>query len=101
MNKKYLAIIFGGRSVEHEISIISARSIINNVNRDLFRLLIIYIQKNGIWKIVDSDALNSARETIKTSDSLIIPSFDPNNPGFIEISENRIINSYEVDVIFP
>ena len=101
MNKKILAIIFGGRSVEHEISIISARSIINNVNRDLFRLLIIYIQKNGIWKIVDTDALNSARETIKTSDSLIIPSFDPNNPGFIEISENRIINSYEVDVIFP
>ncbi|MCS6989413.1 MAG: D-alanine--D-alanine ligase [Chloroherpetonaceae bacterium] len=47
--KKTLALLFGGRSGEHEISIISARSVANAVDRSAFHLLPIYITREGKW----------------------------------------------------
>ena len=45
MVKKNVAIIFGGVSVEHEISIISANSILNNIDKKKFNPIGIYISK--------------------------------------------------------
>ncbi len=47
--KKTLALLFGGRSGEHEISIISARSVAAAVNSKQFNLLPIYITRDGNW----------------------------------------------------
>ncbi len=47
--KKTLALLFGGRSGEHEISIISARSVAAAVNLKQFNLLPIYITREGKW----------------------------------------------------
>jgi D-alanine-D-alanine ligase len=47
--KKTLALIFGGRSGEHEISIISARSVAAAVNLKQYNLLPIYITRDGKW----------------------------------------------------
>ncbi|MBC7364877.1 MAG: D-alanine--D-alanine ligase [Candidatus Aminicenantes bacterium] len=66
MKKKFkVALLFGGRSAEHEISILSARSIYNNLNKDRYRVLSVYINKDGLWKIVSSPHA-PARE-LKTS----------------------------------
>lgn len=42
-----LAIIFGGKSTEHNVSIVSATSIISNLNKDKYKIFPIYISKNG------------------------------------------------------
>ena len=42
-----LAIIFGGKSTEHNVSIVSATSIISNLNKDKYKISPIYISKNG------------------------------------------------------
>ncbi|NTW69988.1 MAG: D-alanine--D-alanine ligase [Chlorobiaceae bacterium] len=55
-----VALIFGGRSAEHEISIISAKSIAANINADLYRVIPIYITHDGEWFIegIARDILN-------------------------------------------
>lgn len=50
-----LGIIFGGRSGEHEVSLQSARSIINAVDRDKFELFLIAVDKQGNWYLADED----------------------------------------------
>ncbi len=40
-------VFFGGRSVEHEVSIISAIQAINNLNKDKYEAVPIYITRNS------------------------------------------------------
>ena len=45
--KTKLAVLFGGKSVEHEISVISALQAIENLNRDKYDIIPVYISKCG------------------------------------------------------
>ena len=47
--KMNVGVIFGGRSVEHEVSIITAHQLLENIDRDKYRALPIYISKRGEW----------------------------------------------------
>ena len=49
MSKINLAIVYGGQSVEHEVSIQSATSIINEIDRHHYHLLPIGLDKTGQW----------------------------------------------------
>ena len=44
-----VGVIFGGETVEHEVSIISAIQAINNMNTDKYDIVPIYIDKNRVW----------------------------------------------------
>ncbi|MCG3145038.1 MAG: D-alanine--D-alanine ligase [Gammaproteobacteria bacterium] len=44
-----IGVIFGGRSVEHEVSIITAHQVMDALDTSGFRVLPIYITKNGEW----------------------------------------------------
>jgi D-alanine-D-alanine ligase len=55
MSKKIVvALIFGGRSAEHEISLISASVIHKNMDKSRFEVLSIYVTKDGLWKLVET-----------------------------------------------
>ena len=47
--KTNVAVFFGGRLVEHEISVISALQAINAFNADKYNITPIYISKQGRW----------------------------------------------------
>lgn len=49
MKKLKVAILFGGRSGEHEISIVSARSVASALDKKKYQYLPIYITKEGHW----------------------------------------------------
>ena len=49
MKKKKLGVIFGGMSTENEVSVMSANSILNNLNRGKYEIYPIYIGKDGTW----------------------------------------------------
>lgn len=49
MEKLKLGIIFGGISTEHDVSIVSGTSIINNLEKEKYKIYPIYIDKNGKW----------------------------------------------------
>ena len=47
--KTTVGVFFGGRSVEHEISVISALQAINAFNKDKYEVVPVYISKQGKW----------------------------------------------------
>lgn len=47
--KTNVAVFFGGRSVEHEISVISALQAINAFDQSKYNVIPIYISKQGRW----------------------------------------------------
>lgn len=49
MDKLKLAVIFGGASSEHEVSLNSAESVIDNIPRDKYDVIMIGITKSGKW----------------------------------------------------
>ncbi|UCC38883.1 MAG: D-alanine--D-alanine ligase [Candidatus Aminicenantes bacterium] len=49
-----VALIFGGRSAEHEISLVSATSIYKNLDKKKFEIISIYINRKGGWRVVES-----------------------------------------------
>jgi D-alanine-D-alanine ligase and related ATP-grasp enzymes len=51
---KNVGILFGGRSVEHEVSVITAMQIIENIDKTKFYPIPIYINKNGEWLVSES-----------------------------------------------
>src|SRR3989344_3636228 len=50
-NKLKVAIVFGGRSVEHEVSIVTAMQVFENINRDKYDVIPVYIDKSGRWLV--------------------------------------------------
>ena len=48
-----LGLIFGGRSAEHEVSLMSARSVLKAINKDKYDLTLIGITKQGKWIVED------------------------------------------------
>ncbi|MCY4149731.1 MAG: D-alanine--D-alanine ligase [Gammaproteobacteria bacterium] len=49
--KLNLAVLFGGRSCEHEVSVISARSIMSAINPKRFHAWVVGIDKQGYWHL--------------------------------------------------
>ncbi len=49
MKKLRVAILFGGRSTEHQISLLSAKNVIESIDKDKFEPLLIGIDKKGVW----------------------------------------------------
>lgn len=47
--KSNIAVFFGGRSVEHEISVISALQAINAFDKEKYNITPVYISKSGKW----------------------------------------------------
>jgi len=56
-HKTKVGLIFGGRSAEHEDSIISAAAIYANLDPNKYEVTSIYIRKEGLWEIVESPLL--------------------------------------------
>ncbi len=54
MKKKNLAVLFGGRSVEHEISVITALQLINVIDVTQYNIIPVYIAQTGRWYVGDN-----------------------------------------------
>ncbi len=57
MNKIKVAVLYGGKSPEHEVSISSARSVLEHIDREKFIPVPIWINQQGQWffKAIDHD----------------------------------------------
>lgn len=103
VQKKNIGIIFGGKSTEHEVSLQSARNIVDAIDREKFDITLIGIDKNGIWH------LNESTHFLLNSDnpSLIALHQSGRNLAFIpDQSEKQVIEFkeqalFQLDVIFP
>ncbi len=84
-----IALLFGGRSAEHEVSLTSACSIYNNLDKDKYKISCLYINREGLWKIVDSP----------------LQSFSSLNRGqfssFLPWNKESLSQTVEADIYFP
>jgi len=100
-----VGILFGGRSGEHEISLLSARSILSVINQKTFNVIQIGITHDGSWLIGEDilDKFSSNRDLDSLSASIIFP--DPDRQGLYEIQpadKDEIIKLFsKLDVVFP
>jgi D-alanine-D-alanine ligase len=52
-----IAIVFGGKSPEHEISVRSAKNVIKAIDKTKYQLTYIGIDRQGQWRLVDLDTI--------------------------------------------
>ena len=93
-----IGVIFGGRSGEHEVSLVSGEAVLKNLDRSKFQPVPIGITKEGKW-LATGDPLKA----LKTGKSRGItqevePVINPTCKGFLRKKNGRIISS---DVVFP
>lgn len=53
MYKLKIAVLFGGCSEEHDVSVKSAMEVAANINKEKYQLFYIGITKSGAWKLCD------------------------------------------------
>lgn len=100
--KKTVAVLFGGISVEHEVSLVSSRFVIENLDSSRFDVLPVFISKEGRWRRVSIDDRTGGEPRPPVPDSEIVPMLSCGSPGrFAEIAGERLGEVISVDVIFP
>jgi D-alanine-D-alanine ligase len=104
MSKKLrVAILFGGKSAEHEISLISARNIVEAMDKSKYEILSIGIDKDGRWFFDQGGRLLNDKTTTEVkfqrgSDSTAVLPGATQTP-VIRISAGPALGG--VDVVFP
>ncbi len=58
MKKTCIALIFGGRSAEHGVSLLSAKTIWENLDRERYETFLIYINRAGEWCLTANTGFN-------------------------------------------
>ena len=74
-----VALLFGGRSAEHDVSIISARAIHANLDPRTYEVVSFYISRNGLWKSVASPAVSKSALD-RGKGSMFLPWDSPADP---------------------
>ena len=90
MSKIKLGVVYGGISTEHEVSIKSAKSVIENLNKDKYEIFEIYIEKNGNWVNSKKEPLENISQFLKNLDVVFpvlhgIGGEDGSIQGFLEM----------------
>lgn len=99
MAKKTIAVLFGGQSSEHEISCLSAATIVNAIDTSVYNVIMIGITREGQWLLTDSVASIQNGTWNKGSVSAII-SPDATRKEIICMERNGAY-VIPVDVVFP
>ncbi|MGN1043468.1 MAG: D-alanine--D-alanine ligase family protein [Acutalibacteraceae bacterium] len=94
MAKLSVAIIFGGKSSEHDVSISSAATIANNIS-EKYEVHYLYITKKGQWYLLDN--INPDKSTLKIP-AVISP--DALSKGII-VLEGKETKFIKLDVVIP
>jgi len=97
-----VGVIFGGRSAEHEVSLVSASSIIDAIDKKKYEIIPIGITPEGEW-ISSREILKLLKEKKQFHNEpkvTFLP--EPTKNNFISITRRRsILLQKHIDVIFP
>ena len=101
--KMKVCVIFGGQSPEHDISCISAASVIRNLNKDKYKVITIGITKKGRWFLysgktdkIENGEWKKDKKHLKSAH--ISP--DAGDKAIFVIEENKI-KRIKPDIVFP
>ncbi|WP_339230319.1 D-alanine--D-alanine ligase [Oceanobacillus sp. FSL K6-2867] len=104
MVKKKLGLLFGGKSAEHEVSLQSAKNVMEAIDPSKYDVVLIGIDKTGKWH------LNDASHFLLNAEDPKLIALNKTNKGIAVIpgeTENQLVNTEgmealgQLDVIFP
>lgn len=107
-NKKTVGVIFGSRTVEHDVSIVTAQQVMQALNPQKFDVVPIYITRTGQWitgeglRDLKTFQLENFAEMMGIKDTIISP--DTRHKGLItppiagRFGKNQLD---QLDVVFP
>jgi len=105
--KLRVGVIFGGRSGEHEVSIRSARAIVESIDRKKFDVVPIAITKEGKWlppahsaQLLPASVQPLLVSSATTGDVALLG--DPSHKGLVSLHGNsQPLVAEKLDVVFP
>ena len=98
MSRLRIGVLFGGRSTEHEVSILSAQSIIAAMDPQRFEPVPLYIDKNGRWLVGGS--LKRLVSEDGAGKYVYLPP-DPTQHSLVPAQDGRGGGLPPLDVVFP
>lgn len=104
MRKLKVGVVFGGRSAEHEVSLQSAKNIVDAIDKNKYDVVLIGIDKEGKWRLYDpSSYLFNAEDPkhiqLNVSDNpiAVVPGETTNQ--LIHAQTSHVLD--QLDVVFP
>src|ERR1700690_4626801 len=97
--KLRIGILFGGRSGEHEVSLVSAPSVIRALDPEKYEAVPIGITKEGQW-LVGTGAQNMLPDVLKLGHRVMLPA-DPTSGALVHMGPTDSRPNLKVDVVFP
>jgi D-alanine-D-alanine ligase len=110
-SRKRLAVLFGGRSTEHEISVISALQVMEAVDEELLQTIPVYVAQGGRWysgeRLFDKQFYRNLPASLReVQEVVLLPT--PGVGGLVVLGDQRegtlssgVRKVIEVDVFFP
>ncbi|MEN2768814.1 D-alanine--D-alanine ligase [Ornithinibacillus xuwenensis] len=104
MKKRKVGIIFGGKSAEHEVSLQSAKNIVDAIDKEKYDVVLVGIDKDGKWHLNDKTSylLNAENPKLialnKSEDNIAIVPGTANNQL---IHAENAVSLDQLDVVFP
>lgn len=107
--KLRVGVIFGGRSGEHEVSLRSARAVVEAIDREKYQVVPLAITKDGRWLspaesagLLPASAQQLLPDEVSASDEALTILADPTHKGLVGLGGRDLKTSPEkIDVIFP
>ena len=99
-----VGVVFGGSSVEHEISVISALQAIDNIDKEKYEVVPIYIAKNKDWytgsNLLNIENYSDLEELLKHVSKVTLQKY---NNEFCLINNKKLFNKVEatIDIVLP
>lgn len=103
MSKTKVAVVFGGMSNEHDVSLVSAASVIKNIPADKYDVVCIGITKKGRWLFYpgDVDQIASGEWERHPDCTSAIISPDTAHSGIIKLLGDGTASFQKIDCVFP
>ncbi|MER7762175.1 D-alanine--D-alanine ligase family protein [Streptomyces sp. NPDC097619] len=109
--KPRVAVVFGGRSSEHAISVVTAGAVLRSIDRSKYEVLPIGITRDGRWALtvdapermaITGRTLPAVEELAESEDGGVVLSVDPANREVVYTEPGAVPKALgEVDVVFP
>lgn len=98
-NKINVGIIFGGKSAEHEVSLLSAKNVYEAIDKEKYNPVLIGISKSGQWLLRDDSHFLLDANRVDNQPGNIITLTPQSNGLITNFSNNN--PQIKIDVIFP
>jgi len=96
---KTLAVFFGGASAEHEVSVVSARAVLESIDPSRFSALAVFVDRKGTWRKADAGEFTRSGVLPRNDSAILVPA--PGTGNCYEIKDGEVTAAHKADAAFP